>query len=146
MVERLRSVYLRTLRRLRPPFLDHELVEFARTVQFNLKLRGNTTKWILKQAFPDILPTELVGHAKAGFPTPATRWLLPPLRSLVDELLPPPAIRHARVFDPDYVTALVTGHMDKTRYAMLPIWHLLTFQLWHEMFIEQRRPVPLPVG
>ena len=131
---------------LRPPFLDHELVEFAQTVPFNLKLRGNTTKWILKEAFADVLPAQLVSRAKVGFPTPAAHWLRTHLRGLVDEVLSPRAIQRAGVFNPDYVTALVNGHMDKSRYAMLPVWHLLAFQLWHEMFIQKRRPAPSRVG
>ena len=74
-----------------------------------------------------------------GMGTPASYWLQAHLRPLVDELLSPDAERRAGVLDPDYVTPLVQGHMDKSRYAMLPVWHLLSFQLWHEMFIQQAR-------
>ena len=59
----------------RSPFLDLEVVELARRIPWQLKLRGGTTKWILKKALAPLLPTEIIDRPKKGFGMPIGRWL-----------------------------------------------------------------------
>jgi asparagine synthase (glutamine-hydrolysing) len=58
----------------RSPFLDRAVVEIARRIPWELKLRGSVTKWILKEALEPILPPEIVHRAKKGFGMPVGRW------------------------------------------------------------------------
>jgi asparagine synthase (glutamine-hydrolysing) len=59
----------------RSPFLDIEFVDLARQIPHELKLRGRTTKWILKRALSPILPREIVARRKKGFGMPIGRWI-----------------------------------------------------------------------
>jgi asparagine synthase (glutamine-hydrolysing) len=59
----------------RSPFLDIEFVNLARRIPHQLKLRGGTTKWILKRALAPLLPKEIIERPKKGFGMPIGRWL-----------------------------------------------------------------------
>ena len=59
----------------RVPFLDHKLVEFAAPLPARMKLRGLTTKYILRRAMADRLPKEILTRKKMGFPVPVGAWL-----------------------------------------------------------------------
>src|SRR5256714_5373044 len=50
----------------RSPFLDHHLMEFAATLPEHLKLRGTTTKYLLKQVLKKFVPQENLTRAKMG--------------------------------------------------------------------------------
>ncbi len=59
----------------RSPFLDIEVVDLARRIPWQLKLRGGETKWILKKALAPLLPPEIISRPKKGFGMPIGRWL-----------------------------------------------------------------------
>jgi len=55
---------------LRPPFLDHRLVELAFTLPSNVKVRGGTTKWVVREVARQHLPTDIVDRPKVGVKVP----------------------------------------------------------------------------
>jgi len=59
----------------RAPFLDNDVVEFARKIPHSFKYRRGTTKYLQKQALLKILPADIVHRKKKGFGIPLTRWL-----------------------------------------------------------------------
>ncbi len=59
----------------RSPFLDLEMVDLARRIPWQLKLRNGQTKWILKKALAPLLPREIIERPKKGFGMPIGRWL-----------------------------------------------------------------------
>ena len=59
----------------RSPFLDLEVVDFARRLPHSVKLRGGTTKWILKKALEPLLPASILYRKKKGFGTPIGSWI-----------------------------------------------------------------------
>jgi asparagine synthase (glutamine-hydrolysing) len=59
----------------RSPFLDIDLVDLARRIPSSLKLRGGTSKWILKEALAPVLPGDILHRKKKGFGMPVGRWL-----------------------------------------------------------------------
>jgi asparagine synthase (glutamine-hydrolysing) len=59
---------------VRSPFLDIALVDFARRLPADVKLRRGRTKWILKRALRPLLPKEVLHRAKKGFGIPLGRW------------------------------------------------------------------------
>jgi len=65
----------------RVPFLDHRLVEFAAGLPTRMKLRGFTTKWILREAVRGILPPAILTRKKMGFPVPFGIWMRGPGRT-----------------------------------------------------------------
>lgn len=60
---------------VRSPFLDIEVADFARRLPYHFKLRGKTTKYLLKRAAEKLLPAEIVHRKKKGFGTPVGAWL-----------------------------------------------------------------------
>jgi len=59
---------------LRVPFLDHNYVNFALSVEEKWKIRDNEPKYILKKAFEEILPNEILYRKKQGFCVPLLEW------------------------------------------------------------------------
>lgn len=59
---------------VRAPFLDNELVDFVRRIPSRFKLRGSTTKHLLKEAVRGLLPDEVVARRKKGFGVPVGDW------------------------------------------------------------------------
>jgi asparagine synthase (glutamine-hydrolysing) len=59
----------------RSPFLDLEVVDFARRLPHQVKLRGGVTKWILKKALEPLLPASILYRKKKGFGTPIGSWI-----------------------------------------------------------------------
>lgn len=60
---------------VRAPFLDIELVDFLRRLPASMKLRGGTTKWILRKAAANVLPPSILTRRKQGFALPVGGWL-----------------------------------------------------------------------
>ena len=60
---------------VRSPFLDIEVADFARRLPHHYKLRGKTTKYLLKRAVEGLLPHEIIYRSKKGFGTPVGSWL-----------------------------------------------------------------------
>jgi asparagine synthase (glutamine-hydrolysing) len=60
---------------VRAPFLDIELVDFLRRLPARMKLRGSTTKWILRRYAESLLPREVLTRSKQGFALPIGNWL-----------------------------------------------------------------------
>ena len=65
---------------VRPPFLDHRIVEFAARLPENLKIRGGTLKFVLRDLMKDQLPLSVIHRQKEGFDIPAHHWLRTVLR------------------------------------------------------------------
>jgi asparagine synthase (glutamine-hydrolysing) len=59
----------------RSPFLDIEVVDLARRIPWQLKLRGGQTKWILKKTLAGLVPPEIIERKKKGFGMPIGRWM-----------------------------------------------------------------------
>jgi len=123
---------------LRAPLLDHELVEFASKIPNKYKIKGATNKWILKQAFNDILPKECIKRPKWGMLTPSSYWLKNSLKPFVQDVLSEKRVLNAGLLDPKIVNDWLSGHLSKKRYAMIQVWSLVSLQLWHEMYIQDR--------
>jgi len=96
---------------VRAPFLDCELVDFVRQLPSDVKLRGSTTKWILKQAASTLLPSNIVSRPKQGFGVPVGQWFR-------DGDIPPSARIHQfnREFKADKLQQHLHGRADERMY------------------------------
>ncbi|HEY3354523.1 MAG TPA: asparagine synthase (glutamine-hydrolyzing) [Polyangia bacterium] len=115
---------------VRSPFLDTAVATLAAGLPWNLKLRGLTTKYILKQAFRGLLPPRNVSRRKQGFAAPVAGWLRRELRPLTDELFAPAALRQSGLLDPDAVAALLAEHRGGRRDHRKALFSLMVFELW----------------
>ena len=121
---------------VRAPFLDHELVEFVMGLPSDLKLKGFTSKYLLKQAMSDILPAEIIHRKKKGFGVPIAKWIKGPLRDLFTDLLSPDRVRREGFLDAPYVEKLLQDHLKNKRDNRKQLWTLLVWELW----MKQYRP------
>ena len=126
---------------VRAPFLDPRVAEFAASLPSNYKLHGHKTKYILKKAVHELLPSFVTKRGKKGFGVPVAEWLKVKLRPLARDLLSPERVRRAGVFNPDYVARLQDEHERGVANHRKLLWTLLMFELWHESFIETPRRI-----
>jgi asparagine synthase (glutamine-hydrolysing) len=124
----------------RAPFLDHKLVELAARIPSNLKLRGRTTKYILKMAAAGILPDDIIHRPKHGFGVPVGRWFRDDLRDYAREILLDPAALARGYFREFAIRELLDEHTSGQRNHGQRIWTLLTFEWWHRLFIDPSTP------
>ena len=117
----------------RSPFLDHEFVEMAASIPFNLKLKGNTQKHILKKAAEKLIPNENIYRTKMGFSLPLKEWFSDGLLQYAESLL---LNKNAKIYtylDPKAVRDIVKSH-SKGKDVGPKIWSLLTLELWLKEF------------
>ncbi len=119
----------------RVPFLDHKLVEFTARMPREMKLRGSTTKWILREAMKGILPAEIIERPKMGFPVPVGNWFRGPFKHIVDEYVLGKRTLARGIFDAEFVRALVARHNAGENHDER-IWALVNFEMWQRRFID----------
>jgi asparagine synthase (glutamine-hydrolysing) len=116
---------------LRPPFLDHRLVELAFSLPSSVKVRGWTTKWVVKEVARRRLPDAVVDRQKMGFKVPLQKWFRGPLRDMAFDLLTGPSSFVATTFDRPAVSRLLKDHSAGDRDEWVRIWTLLSLEVWH---------------
>ena len=119
----------------RVPFLDHKLVEFTARMPREMKLRGGTTKWILREAMKGILPTEILDRPKMGFPVPVGNWFRGEFKHVVDEYVLSERAASRGIFDRKFVSQLVTAHHAGENHDER-IWSLINFEIWQRRFFD----------
>jgi asparagine synthase (glutamine-hydrolysing) len=125
---------------VRPPFLDHRIVEFAASLPAHLKIRGTQQKFILKQLMKDKLPAAILTRKKIGFDIPAHDWLRGPLRNLLVDTLQSGAAKHADLFDPGVIRNFLQLHLDRKANLGYHLWGLLVLFLWMDKWQIQTQP------
>jgi asparagine synthase (glutamine-hydrolysing) len=120
----------------RVPFLDHKLVEFAASLPPRLKLRGFTTKWILREAVRSILPAEILSRPKMGFPVPFGVWMRGEWGSIARDVLLDSRSRQRGIIEPAGVERLIAAHQSGAARGADAIWSLLNLELWYRTFID----------
>jgi asparagine synthase (glutamine-hydrolysing) len=121
----------------RVPFLDHEFVELAFSLDPNFKRRGAQGKRVLREALKTIVPAELTRGSKRGFNVPVARWLAGPLKSRLAELLDPGTSSAMRILNADYVNELMREHASKRRDHSYKLWAVMIFAIWYESANKQ---------
>ena len=115
---------------VRAPLLDYELVEFVMGLPSNLKLKGFTSKYILKKAMKNWLPDEVINRPKKGFGVPIAKWVKGPLKELFEDLLSSDRIKREGFLNPEYVTTLLQDHLVNKKDNRKQLWTLLVWELW----------------
>jgi asparagine synthase (glutamine-hydrolysing) len=123
----------------RVPFLDHKLVEFTARLPERMKLRGWTTKYILRRSMQGVLPQAILQRRKMGFPVPVGAWFRGAFRSIVDEYVLSERTLARGLFAPDFVRRLVAEHQAGVGNHTERLWALVNFELWLRQFIDDER-------
>jgi asparagine synthase (glutamine-hydrolysing) len=128
----------------RVPFLDHRLVEFAAGLPARMKLRGWTTKWILREAVREILPAEILTRKKMGFPVPFGVWMKGPWGDVARDVLLDTRSRQRGIIDPAATERLIAAHASGEAEGGDAIWSLLNLELWYRTHIDGEGVQTLP--
>ena len=120
----------------RVPFLDHKLVEYTARLPRRLKLRGWTTKYILRRAMKGMLPEEILSRPKMGFPVPVGAWFRGRFRHVVDEYVLSQRAASRGVFDTAFVRDLVARHQSGAEDHSERLWSLVNFEMWLRRFVD----------
>src|SRR5690349_68170 len=126
---------------VRAPYLDPRVAEFAASLPSRYKLHGYTSKYILKKAAKDLVPSFVWRRGKKGFGVPFAKWLKAELRPLARDLLSPERLRRGGLFNPEYVAKLQDEHERGVANHRKLLWTLLSFELWRESFVETPRKI-----
>jgi asparagine synthase (glutamine-hydrolysing) len=115
---------------VRPPFLDHRIVEFAASLPGSLKIRGTQQKFVLKQLMKNKLPPSIVRRKKVGFDIPVHEWLRKPLRDMMVEVIQDGTYQHPDLFRADVASEFVSLHLNRKANLGYHLWGLMILFLW----------------
>ena len=122
---------------LRVPFLDKEVFKVAESIPYDLKISHGTTKYALRKAMEQIVPAHVLHRKKLGFPVPMRHWLAG------DELYgwAQDTINDSQtedIFNKKEVLEMLKEHRDGVSDHSRRLWTVLSFMIWHGIFVEKR--------
>jgi len=120
----------------RSPFLDHKVIEFAASLPEKYKLRGLTTKYLLKRVLKKLLPQENLDRRKMGFGVPIGHWFRGQLQPFLRETILSEKALKRGFFKPEAVKQMVELHTRGERDHSHQLWTLLMLELWFQRFID----------
>ncbi len=115
---------------VRPPFLDHEIVEFAASIPEHFKIRGRVQKYLLKRLMRGKLPSEVLTREKTGFDIPAHDWLRRELKPLLLDTLIGAKLRQSGLFRPGALERQIEDHLAGRINIGFHLWGVMVLFLW----------------
>lgn len=131
---------------LRPPFLDHHVVELGLAMPDRVKLRRGTGKTVVRSVAADRLPPSVLTRPKSGFRVPLDRWFRGGLRDLARDLLLAPDSVAGTVLERPEVQRLLDRHEAGGSDESIRIWTLVGLEVWRRQFIGPDRRVAVGVA
>jgi len=115
---------------VRPPFLDHRIVEFAAALPESYKVRGSELKFILRKLMKGKLPRSILYRKKSGFDIPAHDWFRGLLKPLLLDTVTEAAVEQTGLFRWQGVEAVIRDHLERRANLGYHLWGLLILFLW----------------
>jgi asparagine synthase (glutamine-hydrolysing) len=125
---------------VRPPFLDHRIIEFAAELPLDFKIRGTRQKFLLKEVMRSKLPAAIVQREKIGFDIPAHDWFRGPLRAMLMETLASAEAEHAELFNFETIRSYTQLHLNRRINIGYHLWGLVMLFLWMKRWNIQSTP------
>jgi len=123
---------------VRVPFLDRELVEFAAQIPFHYKIRGLTSKYILKKTFTPYLPRKILKQRKQGFTIPISAWLRGELGELASRVLLSNSLEKRGLFERERLKWMLEEHRNGKQELGHRIWSLVVFEIWARLYLDEK--------
>jgi asparagine synthase (glutamine-hydrolysing) len=124
---------------LRVPLLDHVVLEYAASLPTDFKLRGFTTKYLLKKAFEGRVPREILNRKKTGFPVPYDRWMSSELNDYIRDILLDEKTIGRGYFQRGAISRMLDAGHRNPIYSK-EIFLLVVLELWHRCFADCSSP------
>ncbi len=122
---------------VRPPLLDHELLELAARIPSRWKVHQGETKWIFKKAYERKLPSSIVWRRKQGFEIPIDRWLRGPLREVFEARVLQTNSGIAGLANQRVIRRLYDSHLSGFGRHGNVLWSMLVLATWAEHYVSQ---------
>jgi len=129
---------------VRPPFLDHRIVEFAASLPAGFKIEGASQKVVLRELMKDKLPASVLTKKKTGLDVPSHEWLRGPLRGLMLSALKEGMADHPGLFKKSAIDATVSAHLDRRANLGYHLWGLMILFLWMRKWRIQTESLSAP--
>jgi asparagine synthase (glutamine-hydrolysing) len=120
----------------RVPFLDLELVDFACHLPLEMKLKGKTTKYLLKKLMERYLPNEVIYRPKAGFAAPVREWITGSLKEEIMNRLDKEHLEATGLFNMDKISQLVKDNLEGKKDGSYTILSILSISSWLKQFVK----------
>jgi asparagine synthase (glutamine-hydrolysing) len=120
----------------RPPLTDHRIVEFMFSLAPRERIHRTVQKYLLKKVSEKYLPHNIVYRPKASFASPLRSWVRGPLAPMVADLLSEQSLKARGLYDPAYVSGLITRDKSGLEDNSYQIWTLLTNEIWFRTFFQ----------
>lgn len=124
----------------RVPFLDHQFVEFAAALPARYKVKGWTTKAVLRKALAPLVPRAVLRRPKMGFPVPVGSWLRGAWWPLVEEFVLSERAQARGLFAPEVVAGIADAHRRGAWNHGDRLWLLVNLEMWQRVFVDGERP------
>jgi asparagine synthase (glutamine-hydrolysing) len=118
----------------RMPFLDHELAAFVSALPDAWRVRGFTTKRILRLAMQRLLPARILQRPKVGFRVPVNEWFRTSMRAYLLEHLTGADARTRDYYRPEELQRLLREHFDGRQNHEKLLWCLLNLEIWQREY------------
>jgi asparagine synthase (glutamine-hydrolysing) len=120
----------------RVPFLDHQLAAYVSSLPDRYRVRGRTTKWILRAAARNLLPERILSRPKVGFRVPVGKWFRGPMRDFLASHLQGAASMTRAYYDPKVLDRKLADHWSGRQNSEKLLWALLNLEIWHRHYVQ----------
>lgn len=119
----------------RMPFMDHELAAYVSSLPDEYRVRGRTTKWILREAMKQLLPQAILERPKVGFRVPVNEWFRGPMKDYLYEHLTGTDSRTRHYYHAAALQQVLAEHVAGRQNHEKLLWSLLTLEIWHRQYL-----------
>lgn len=123
---------------VRVPFLDHKVVEYAATIPPGLKVRGATTKHVLKEAARGIVPDSVIDRKKIGFFRQSVDgWFRSQVDRSISGFLLDPGARYTEIIDRSRIEEMLRRHRDGGDSPARVLIAVLMLEVWLSTYLPR---------
>lgn len=120
----------------RVPFLSYDLVQLACQLNQNFKIKSGVEKYILKQAFKDILPKEIIERQKLGFPVPVATWSKYKLGAMIKNIVLSKKSLSRNIFNAKELKSFIYQEEKSSDCSHNKTFRFLILELWFREFLD----------
>ncbi len=122
---------------VRVPFIDRDLVKTSTKMPVDLKLRRNTTKYVLRKVGERYLPAEIIHRSKTGFGAPVRNWIKQGFENMINDRLHAEQLNVNRIFNPQALTKLINDNKQGKIDASYTILTIMAIESWLDQFYKK---------
>jgi len=122
----------------RSPFLCKELLEYIPTINDQFKIKGSTTKYLLRQLAKKYLPAELINQPKRGFEIPLKNWVNHELKEIIQDYVGSNNALNREFVNAGFIQSLLNNNAKIAGEKRAKIlWTLFSMEVWYKKIHQQ---------